>query len=149
MIEISKTAHNLMAYTSGADLGILRWGVLGRNSSRGGVRVQVHGNFHILTSQPPPPPGSATVPAWRPIILCLIMPFRLCVTPFLLPSFRVTHSRRELAVWGVRVLLLEPGGYRTELVNPQRMTNDAHGTWRRVPKALKEQYGEEFHRDSE
>ena len=35
---------------AGADLGILRAGVLGRNSSKGGgVRVQVHGNFHILT----------------------------------------------------------------------------------------------------
>ena len=43
---------------AGADLGILRGGgvgVLGRNSSRGGggggVRVQVRGNFHILTSK--------------------------------------------------------------------------------------------------
>ena len=39
---------------SGADLGILRGGggVLGRNSSKGGgVRVQVHVNFHILTSK--------------------------------------------------------------------------------------------------
>ena len=46
-------------------------GVLGRNFSRGGGRVQVRGNFHILTSKnnsegglntltPPPPPGSAT-----------------------------------------------------------------------------------------
>ena len=51
-------------------------GVLGQNSSKWGFRVQVRGNFHILTSnnkkQPlkgggvkrpnPPPPGSATDP---------------------------------------------------------------------------------------
>ena len=44
------------------------WGVLGRNSSRWAIRVQVRGNFHILTSKkklggggvnPLPPLGSA------------------------------------------------------------------------------------------
>ena len=45
-----------ICYPAGADLGILGGGgggVLGRNSSRGGGggRVQVRGNFHILTSK--------------------------------------------------------------------------------------------------
>ena len=58
-----------MGVCAGADLGILRgggvWaGILQRGG--GGVRVQVHGNFHILTSKkktwvggmfkPPKPP---------------------------------------------------------------------------------------------
>ena len=79
----------LLVYTrkhityTGADLGILRggggfWAGILRG---GGDRVQVHGNFHILTSQkktkktsgggggvnPLPPPGSAT--AYRPSTL--------------------------------------------------------------------------------
>ena len=33
------------------------WGGQGRNSSRGGGRVQVHGNFHILTSKQNKPGG--------------------------------------------------------------------------------------------
>ena len=41
------------SYVPGADLGILRGGVLGRNSSKGGggVRVQVRRNFHILITK--------------------------------------------------------------------------------------------------
>ena len=60
-----------MGSIAGADLGILRAGgggagVLGRNSSGGGGRVQVCMNFHILTSKKTtlrglnpltPPPG--------------------------------------------------------------------------------------------
>ena len=64
-------------YRGGSRNSLRGGGVLGQNSSKGGrVRVQVRGNFHILTSKkkrrktsegggglntlPPPPPGSAT-----------------------------------------------------------------------------------------
>ena len=56
MLNISRPTN------AGADLRILRGGVLDRNSSRGGgVRVQVHGNFHIRTNKQTKPRGAPPI----------------------------------------------------------------------------------------
>ena len=40
-----------MLHRGGSRNSLKGGGVLGQNSSKGGFRVQVRGNFHILTSQ--------------------------------------------------------------------------------------------------
>ena len=63
---------SLICLRGGSRNSLRGGGVLGQNSSKGGFRVQVRGNFHILTSKkkkplkegfkpPKPPSGSATV----------------------------------------------------------------------------------------
>lgn len=49
--------------------------------------------------------------------------------------------RVELAQFGVRVVILEPGFFRTPLTNAERNAQMLDNVWNRLPKAVKDEYG--------
>ncbi|CAF3258536.1 unnamed protein product [Rotaria socialis] len=50
--------------------------------------------------------------------------------------------RREMAVWGLRVSIIEPGAMRTPIVEGLDLA--AHKQWVSIPDDVKERWGEEF-----
>ena len=52
--------------------------------------------------------------------------------------------RQELCDYGVSVSILEPGFFKTPLLNASRLIEMAERVWRRAPKEIQEEYGEEY-----
>ena len=53
-------------------------------------------------------------------------------------------SRRELSIWGVKVSILNPGLFRTGLINVGNFREARERQWAALPAELREQYGEDF-----
>ncbi|KAI6229045.1 CRE-DHS-2 protein [Aphelenchoides fujianensis] len=49
--------------------------------------------------------------------------------------------RAEMALWGVKVCILEPGFFKTPQANPQVSIDDATRVWERTPQSTKDEYG--------
>jgi len=52
--------------------------------------------------------------------------------------------RSELSPFGVHVSILEPGFFKTNLLNQGNITTDIQKVWTALKPEMKEQYGEEF-----
>lgn len=52
--------------------------------------------------------------------------------------------RLELKPFGVSAHILEPGAFKTQLLDKQSMLNRINQTWRKLPQNVKDEYGEEF-----
>ncbi|EDO35098.1 predicted protein, partial [Nematostella vectensis] len=52
--------------------------------------------------------------------------------------------RREMSPWGVRVIIIEPGGFKTPLWDEQKIVKNYNDLWERLSHELKEDYGETF-----
>ncbi|VDM77863.1 unnamed protein product [Strongylus vulgaris] len=52
--------------------------------------------------------------------------------------------RQELYAWGVKVSILEPGIFRTPLINEKAMLDRIEAVWSKVDDETKEEYGERF-----
>lgn len=53
-------------------------------------------------------------------------------------------SRRELELFGIGCSILEPGAFRTNLLNPEQMTQRVNTIWKGLSPELKNEYGEEY-----
>nr|XP_055184347.1 retinol dehydrogenase 16-like [Nyctereutes procyonoides] len=51
---------------------------------------------------------------------------------------------RELTYFGVRVAVIEPGYFSTNVTNPEKISRGFQETWDRLSPEVREAYGEEF-----
>ena len=52
--------------------------------------------------------------------------------------------RREMYPWGVKVSILEPGAFRTNINQPSTIEKNLKEAWENLDDQLKEEYGEEY-----
>lgn len=52
--------------------------------------------------------------------------------------------RRELRAFGVKVSIIEPGHFRTPIMNPESIVKNLQWVWSRVPEESKKTYGEHY-----
>uniref|UniRef100_A0A452HJM0 Retinol dehydrogenase 16 n=1 Tax=Gopherus agassizii TaxID=38772 RepID=A0A452HJM0_9SAUR len=52
--------------------------------------------------------------------------------------------RRELLPFGVKVCIIEPGAFRTQILNTQLLQDMVKEVWGRVPSEIKESYGQRY-----
>jgi NAD(P)-dependent dehydrogenase (short-subunit alcohol dehydrogenase family) len=53
--------------------------------------------------------------------------------------------RRELAPFGIRVSIIEPGFFQTDLTNPQRLEEGWLQLWNSLDKEVQNEYGEKYY----
>ena len=66
-----------------------------------------------------------------------------CVSKFAVESFS-DGLRYELQPFGISVHLIEPGMYKTQILNPQIVTKGVRKIWDEQSVETKEEYGEEY-----
>ena len=52
--------------------------------------------------------------------------------------------RREMHPWGIKVSIMEPGGFKTEMSNPGIRERQLRQAWQNMSEELKKEYGEEY-----
>ncbi|XP_075408938.1 retinol dehydrogenase 5 [Tenrec ecaudatus] len=66
-----------------------------------------------------------------------------CVSKFGLEAFS-DSLRRDVAPFGVKVSIVEPGFFRTPVTNLESMEDALRACWAKIPSATRAQYGEAF-----
>ncbi|XP_069066360.1 retinol dehydrogenase 7-like [Pleurodeles waltl] len=64
-----------------------------------------------------------------------------CISKFGVEAFS-DSLRRDLSSFGVKVSVIEPGAFKTEIGNPEVLRKSLEKIWSRVPSEVKESYGE-------
>lgn len=57
--------------------------------------------------------------------------------------------RQELRPFGITCCIIEPGIFRTNLLDKHAMIERVNRAWNRLPEETKEEYGEKFKNTSE
>jgi len=52
--------------------------------------------------------------------------------------------RREMQPWGIKVSMLEPGAFLTDLISPASLEQQLRQRWNALSDELKNDYGEEY-----
>ncbi|XP_055346888.1 17-beta-hydroxysteroid dehydrogenase type 6-like [Paramacrobiotus metropolitanus] len=52
--------------------------------------------------------------------------------------------RKEFSKWNISVTTIESAGYRTAMVNSQKVKHDMDNNWKMASKCVQEEYGEEY-----
>ncbi|NWQ83390.1 H17B6 dehydrogenase, partial [Columbina picui] len=52
--------------------------------------------------------------------------------------------RLEMRDFGVKVSVIEPGFFRTQIINMENMENSLISSWQRLPEEIKASYGEKY-----
>ncbi|XP_078521221.1 retinol dehydrogenase 7-like [Lissotriton helveticus] len=65
-----------------------------------------------------------------------------CISKFGVEAFS-DSLRRDLSSFGVKVSIIEPGGFKTEILNLEVLKKGLENIWRRLPSEVKESYGED------
>ncbi|XP_030892248.1 retinol dehydrogenase 16 [Leptonychotes weddellii] len=73
-------------------------------------------------------------------LLCRVCPQGL---PSPCPS-ACLPCRRELSYFGVKVAMIEPGYFNTDVTNPEKISRATQEAWDRLSPEVKELYGEKF-----
>ncbi|KAM8980770.1 retinol dehydrogenase 7-like [Sarcophilus harrisii] len=66
---------------------------------------------------------------------------RRCISKYGVEAFS-SNLRREIALFGVRVVIIEPGNSRTNIFSLENMNDRLKNQWSQVPLEIKEAYGE-------
>ncbi|XP_074082449.1 retinol dehydrogenase 7-like [Macrotis lagotis] len=66
-----------------------------------------------------------------------------CISKYGVEAFS-DSLRREMAPFGVQVVVIEPGNFRTLILNPDNMNNILKELWSQVPLEIREAYGEHY-----
>uniref|UniRef100_A0A0U1RVK8 Uncharacterized protein n=1 Tax=Rattus norvegicus TaxID=10116 RepID=A0A0U1RVK8_RAT len=69
-----------------------------------------------------------------------------CISKYGVEAFS-DSLRRELTYFGVKVAIIEPGGFKTNVTNMERLSDNLKKLWDQATEEVKEIYGEKF-RDS-
>ena len=69
--------------------------------------------------------------------------YRLCL------NLNCYYSRLQLAPFGVSVLIIEPGAYKTSMFSPEDLGNQVQAVFDRSSPELKAEYGQVFVDDGE
>ena len=64
-----------------------------------------------------------------------------CITKYAVQAFS-DALRREMSPWGVLVSIIEPGLFKTSLVNEERNVESLQALWDGLSPELKQEYGE-------
>ncbi|XP_020600573.1 short-chain dehydrogenase/reductase family 9C member 7-like [Orbicella faveolata] len=75
----------------------------------------------------------------------LTVPFygAYCVTKYGVEAFS-DALRREMQPWGIKVSMLEPGAFLTDLISPASLEQQLRQRWNALSDELKNDYGEEY-----
>jgi NAD(P)-dependent dehydrogenase (short-subunit alcohol dehydrogenase family) len=68
-----------------------------------------------------------------------------CCSKYALESFS-DCLRREMAVWGLHVNIIEPGSMKTPLTD--NILNSINETWNQLPDDVRERWGNDFYKSS-
>ncbi|XP_072698938.1 retinol dehydrogenase 16 isoform X2 [Canis lupus baileyi] len=66
-----------------------------------------------------------------------------CISKYGVEAFS-DSLRRELTYFGVKVAVIEPGYFSTNVTNPEKISRGFQETWDRLSPEVREAYGEEF-----
>ncbi|XP_069345408.1 retinol dehydrogenase 7-like [Eulemur rufifrons] len=66
-----------------------------------------------------------------------------CISKYCVEAFS-DSLRRELAPFGVKVVVIEPGSFKTNMTNTERVLQQVQEGWNRARPEIKELYGEKF-----
>ncbi|KAM6153513.1 retinol dehydrogenase 16-like [Erethizon dorsatum] len=66
-----------------------------------------------------------------------------CISKYGVESFS-DSLRRELSYFGVKVAIIEPGFFKTNVTNSEKFIQSLQKVWNRVSSEIKEIYGEKF-----
>ncbi|EDO48707.1 predicted protein, partial [Nematostella vectensis] len=64
-----------------------------------------------------------------------------CISKFAVEAFS-SALRLELEPWGVKVIVVEPGGYRTEMTHKHNLIQALEQNWKSAPGRVRADYGE-------
>lgn len=65
-------------------------------------------------------------------------------TPHCPPGLCSPSGRRELRPFGVRVSIIEPGGFQTGIIDPAPLVKDFVRLWERLPAEGQAAYGRHY-----
>lgn len=68
-----------------------------------------------------------------------------CITKHGVEAFS-DALRREMRPWNVSVSVIEPGGYRTNLLDPEVRLKQSEALWNNLSDQMKHEYGEKAFR---
>ncbi|OWK17060.1 RDH16 [Cervus elaphus hippelaphus] len=66
-----------------------------------------------------------------------------CMSKYGLEAFS-DSLRRELSYFGVKVVMIEPGFFKTAVTSPQALSQGLQASWNQTSPEIKELYGEKF-----
>ncbi|XP_027450227.2 retinol dehydrogenase 16 isoform X3 [Zalophus californianus] len=66
-----------------------------------------------------------------------------CISKYGVEAFS-DSLRRELSYFGVKVAMIEPGYFNTDVTNPEKISRATQEAWDRLSPEVKELYGEKF-----
>nr|AAB07997.1 retinol dehydrogenase type I [Rattus norvegicus] len=66
-----------------------------------------------------------------------------CISKYGVEAFS-DSLRRELTYFGVKVAIIEPGGFKTNVTNMERLSDNLKKLWDQTTEEVKEIYGEKF-----
>lgn len=69
-----------------------------------------------------------------------------CVSKFGVEAFS-DSIRRELHYFGVKVSIIEPGNYRTDILGKESLEERMRKLWVRLPQETRDSYGEDYFRN--
>ena len=64
-----------------------------------------------------------------------------CITKHGVEAFS-DALRREMRPWGVMVSVIEPGGFKTNLLNPEVRIKQSEALWSSLSSQMRNEYGE-------
>ena len=78
---------------------------------------------------------------------CLPHATAYCISKFGVEAFS-DALRRELGPSGVKVSIIEPGFFRTNITDKDRLRNTWSELWQKLSPELRQEYGEKFYETS-